>query len=69
MRAQWQQPLQHDLDRAHLRLGHALLTRGDGVLGGDVDRDLGDVVKTVGGLSATRKGGEGKKRQGDARNS
>ena len=54
--------------RAHLRFGHALVARGDGVLGGDVDRDLGDLVEAVGRLHAGRKRGHGKQRQGDARN-
>ena len=49
--------------------GNALVARGDGVLGGDVDRDLGDLVEAVGSLRAAHKRGHGKQRQGDARNS
>ena len=58
MRAQRQQPLQHDLDCAHLRFGHALRPRGDGILGGDIDRDFGDLVEAIGALGIDREEAE-----------
>src|SRR5262245_11155462 len=56
-----QEALKHGFHRAGLRFRHAHVARGDRVRGGDIDGNLGDVVKTVGGARrAARPGDRGK---------
>ena len=60
------QPVHYDIDRLQFGGGHALLARGDGILGGDIDGNLGDVIETVGRLGTVQGNGRnGQDRQRD----